>query len=339
MSVSENAIWLLVIAMKEFAQTALRNCVQMKSAIEAGDVPPMPLIRQRVVHRKRDIGNHNSESVSGKNPEPSAKKCITALDVFTLVSSMSIGGARAIGGTISRTAFERSLSASHEATIEPHADGFDELKDFITSKILPPLRMNVKYEEPIPNKSLDSSGATTSSAVPMVSSTPSSKPRSVQGGGGLGRGAKDLGALRTRSITQRNAAAATVSATTSQAATNASRNPSYEPQACGPPALSPFTRAESTSNLAPVPQETSLSRSSPVAEPAPALSTDPNPQTINIVRRGKGFGVKNLAAMRARSITKPTDLEEEKPQGEGSSTISSDPASSSSTSAVTSNPS
>jgi hypothetical protein len=331
---SENAIWLLVLAMKEFAQTALRNCVQMKSAIEGGDVPPMPLIRQRVVHRKRDIGNHSGECISRKALEPNAQACITSLDVFTLVSSMSIGGARAIGGTISRTAFERSLSSSHEASIEPRPAGFDELKDFITSKISPPLQVKVKYEESMPNKSLDSSAVTTSSAVPMASS----KPRTIQGGGGLGRGAKDLGALRARSITQRNAAAAAVSATTAtatpEAAVNASSDSIYAPQDCGPSTVSPLTRAESTSDPGTAPKGSSQPLSLPPTEPAPPSPTESDTQTINVVRRGKGFGVKNLAAMRARSITKHPDAEEEKPQAEGSSTMSSDPVSSSSTSAA-----
>jgi hypothetical protein len=331
MRVAENAIWLLVTAMKEFAQTALRNCVQQKIAVKSGELPPTPLIRQRVVHRKRDIGNHSSENDAMPSTADSASKsCISAMDVFSLTASMSIGGARSIAGTVSRPAFEKALLSSYAGSIEPHPDGFDGLKDFIVTKISPLLAAKVTYDGSSPAQPVEASGVVTSSTVPRASSKPSSHPRQNQGGGGLGRGAKDLGALRARSITQRSASTvgavatsvASVVTTTSTDTSQSARSSGHN-QGQGL-TLSPGMVAQSVQHVSvgqtdPTPHTQSLESvrnaelpPSAGLQPERRPSPEPKSQSVNLARRGKGFGVKNLAAMRARSITKPTDAEEGK---------------------------
>lgn len=326
---AENAIWLLVAAMKEFAQTALRNCVQLKIAVKSGELPPTPLIRQRVVHRKRDIGNHISENdAMSSSTDSASKSCITALDVFSLTASMSIGGAKSIAGTISRPAFEKALLASYAGSIEPHPDGFDALKDFVAAKISPSLAAKVNYDGSAPTQPADSSGVVTSSTVPRASSKPSSNPRPIQGGGGLGRGAKDLGALRARSITQRSAAAAVAPSVASAVTVKDTPAPPTSHWKMDRNAEQDLTRAPSSvaeivhpgsaAQGDPPPPQSLESVRNVSRPPSTGLqqerrpSPEPRPQSVNLARRGKGFGVKNLAAMRARSITKPTDAEEGK---------------------------
>jgi hypothetical protein len=333
MRVAENAIWLLVTAMKEFAQTALRNCVQQKIAVKSGELPPTPLIRQRVVHRKRDIGNHSSENDDAmfSNADSASKCCITAMDVFSLTASMSIGGARSIAGTVSRPAFEKALLSSYAGSIEPRPDGFDGLKDFIVTKISPSLAAKVTYDGASPAQPVDASGIVTSSTVPRASSKPSSHPRQNQGGGGLGRGAKDLGALRARSITQRSASTAAVVATSvasvvttttttdsSQSARSSAHNQG-QGLTLAPGVVAQSVQRVSVAQADPTPHSQSLESVRNAAlppssglQPERMPSPEPKPQSANLARRGKGFGVKNLAAMRARSITKPADAEEGK---------------------------
>lgn len=317
MNVSENSVWLIVVAMKEFVQTTLKSCIQMKKSVEAGQVPPVPYIRQRVLHKKRDIGDHRMASMSPKSKPYSGSTCITAMDVFALTSSMSIGNARSIGGTISRPAFELSQFSSYGLRVQPHSEMFDDLKSLITAKISPSLSLQVHYD-PSSSSDLDTSsqrsrGDQSRAARGVGSTNDTTKGRAPHGG--LGRGAKDLGALRARSLTQRSsaaAAAAAAAATVSQPPTEQHKAPLPAPSP--PPSQAPVgstvpvvdnSKAALSAGAATA-EEERLGSSSPTDARA-----SPQSQAGGAVRRGKGFGVKNLAAMRARSITKPAEDGEE----------------------------
>jgi len=314
MRVSENAVWLLVVAMREYVEAILRNCIGSKNAMEAGELPPFPLIRQRVLHKKRDIGDHKREmsSASGQNPDGGPVYCISALDLYVLTSGMSVGSARSVGGSISRIAFEQSLFSSLEPSVSPGGSASDDVRKFITTKLKPSATTRlVSASTTAKDTAADPSHHVSAATAGQVTNAPApptvgiSKPVH----GGLGRGAKDLAAIKARTSSLKSTQQGDLG-TGSPGATAPSSN-SQSPTA--PPGSSPSGTANAPSPAAPA----------PVAPTVP--STEKKSPVAQGVRLGRGSGVKNLAAMRARSITqKPTENADSKNEPKKATTESSE---------------
>lgn len=350
MKVSENAVWLLAVAMKEFVKAILMNCISSNNQIQAGELPPFPLIRQRVLHKKRVIGDHKSELADWRGPlaEGGPANCITAADMYVLVSSMSIGNTQSVGGSISRTTFERSLFESLSPSVMPGGTAPDDVRKFITSKLAPPPQKLLKAEEKAPETTSRKPSATTpkkaSSRNPKAPKPPSasvanvskasapaatgSKTTTPKGckspyGGGLGRGAKDLAALKARaSFSKKNEQSADVGAPTSNPPSSAPPPRDATANRPAAPGAATTTTQQAASQQAPTSSSSTEERKaddsvtpSPAPAPSPASpDTDQQnkstetmeakkSQSAQGVRLGKGFGVKNLAAMRKRSVT------------------------------------
>lgn len=265
--ISENAAWLMVVALSEFVKTMLQNCMVAKQAIDSGTMPAGPFIRQRVLHRKRDIGDHSE--TRERAVRESGSNCITALDLHFVTSSVSLGHARSIGGSIARPSFERSLHALFATTVVLCGDPFDATKQAISSKLF-------RFNEPLVNKQGTASGKSGDGVE--------GRGRSPHHGG-MGRGSKDLAALKARSSFSLKKAAS--GPLVDMSAGNAS---TLTPEASSPPDAGP---SQATVSVETIEETSGESRSSP------SMSA----QSAGAIRRGKGFGVKNLAAMRARSVT------------------------------------
>jgi len=354
MRVTENAVWLLVIAMKEYVTAILRNCISAKNMIEAGEPPPLfPLVRQRVLHKKREIGDHKSEllGIKGPNPEGGQPNCVTAHDVHMLASGMSVGNPRSIGGSVSRIAFERSLFCSSSTPLTPGGAGYEEVRQFISSKLeVPPSRAkekpleaneksSIKYvmvplvastsATPVSPSTSGTAAAAASATAPVLSTSQpqedldrSKSPRM----GGMGRGAKDLAALKARaSFSTKNSpqgigeganadnppTALAAAAAAAAAATTGSY--SQEPYASQPSMEVAPSSPVSRSDVNRGPDQMGLSPPTPSATVGSSETTNDNAaqptsaQKAHSIRIGMGRGSKNLAAMRARSITKKDD--------------------------------
>lgn len=363
MKATDNSIWLLVVAMREFTKAMLKGTIGSMEAIDSGEVPPYPRLRNRVLHKKRDLGGANDMPVDKKQKvEVAPVKCITAHDLHVFTSSMSIGHSRAIGGTISRPVFERSLLSSLNSCVLPGGKGFDEVRRFITSNLGPhiprrltnapsgssqaqgsaatqvasaagdqPVRTSLVQEKPAPpsapNAPLPSTMAKPQAmpALPPKAVAPTT-PREKDGKGrkspqsGLGRGAKDLASLKARaSFTQRTSsvseqrpsqggessmvAAAALVAT--EVAAAGSQNQSSAPVAAS---VAAPVLAKGPSTPVPAAQVPAGAPDPVGTSPAPPPGAAVESAQACAARRGKGFGTKNLAAMRARSVTsKPED--------------------------------
>lgn len=321
MMASENAIWLLVVAVKEFTKSLLENTLSTVKSVDAGQVPPRLMMRPLVLSKKRSL----SEKDESSKPMQIAThltptNCITSFDLHTVIANLPTS-ARSLSGCIARATYERSLYSTFDNSLVAGGHAIDELKNFIVSALAPPLGPTSQVQP------LD--------ALANISAEEALTGRKSPPTRGLGRGAKDLAALKARasSVTAKSnvdlpatdtkgypgqSSNAIRLGTTSSSLTQSesaawlrAENPSMPipPNAVD----APFQKLEqplapSVATLKPPEQLFDVITASEQSPDAKSVTeTFESTETTQGVHRGKGHGVKNLAAMRARSVTSSTD--------------------------------
>ena len=186
---SENAIWLLVVAAREYASTVLKSCTEVKRSAIMGKYARVPLPRPHTLSYKPKPGEASRKS----NPTPRATQTprtsgksgplrITAFDVHALITQLPMGAAGSLAGTVSRQLFETTLMHSVDTGSSLNGgERFDSLRRFIVSRI---------------NAHAAQATSETSRKAAKVTLT---KEDRKSPHGGLGRGAKDLASLWARS--------------------------------------------------------------------------------------------------------------------------------------------
>jgi hypothetical protein len=296
--VNENSLWLVVVAVKEYATRLLSDCLATAKALESSGavgtmkVSSLPLLLSQADWKgEADRSSHNQRTAT----EGPRTKSISSLQVHAVVSRMPIA-VRSLSGCVSRMSYERSVRAcqfgmqgtSRETT------AFEDVRGFCFSKIAPLPQQPKDIDKPVEadGKSAPVDGEPQS--VASSSNTSSGPGDDVPGSGkcivpdpdsskGLGRNSKDLSALVARS--------------------------------------SPEAQPETSTATTPTATTTNVTKvsSSDGATTAPALSVDGSmvqAAAITAVPRspGKGAGTKNLAAMRARSTVEESLTTKDEPQ-------------------------
>ena len=190
---SDNAIWLLVIAAREYAATILKSCTEVKRSAITGKHTRVPLPRPHTLSYKPKPGEASRKA----NPTPKAIQVprtsgpsgplhITAFDIHNLITQLPMGAPGSLAGTVSRQSFETTLLHSVDTGSSLDVgEEFDSLRRFIASRI------NVRTEQ----------------ATNLAAKTPGTQEDRKSPHGGLGRGAKDLASLRARAtFTSKNEA-------------------------------------------------------------------------------------------------------------------------------------
>lgn len=353
---SENAVWLIVVAMKEYTKSLLESTISTIKAVEAGLVPHRLAGNHLILPRKRTAAEQDDTSA----PEPIKPpgyptKCITSLDLHGVTANLPTS-ARSLSGCVSRTTFERSLA--YDSSVFEGGTAFDELKKYIVSSLTQPDAKRLRVESP--ELQAPDTAANKKSVEEDLKSQKSSPSR------GLGRGAEDLAALKARASTpakSSNDDAAVTSGTKGVPAPSSTSGESgkmpssstqaesaewivgvkqslqnlasYKPTgdsswaanfAAGEPSSEripatgeQFTEQSSTAAKSSSRQSRVLGKQSSEQSPAPlkppeqhqsnsrnsplsSQSVESATQAV-FMRKGKGHGVKNLAAMRARTQT------------------------------------
>ena len=316
LNVSENAVWLLVVAMKEYSSAILRNAVSSVNALENDESLPPPSIAPQMLGRRDYFHLHTNAKPSQTSAE---QKSITSLHMHALTAGMQVGAPFSLGGCSSRLTFETSLFGALDNSVVADRTAFADLQAFMTSALAPSAeRMKVEDQEP---------NARTDATVPIslvkdenldqaeLASIGSSQPLTEASGsielertpfGGLGRGAKDLASLKARSsILQKNVPPSSfgpgsleVENVSTKIEGDTGSNTVETSAAAGALPSDVAGSAASSAALGGVPNQEPITNSDQV-------------QHVTVHRKGKGAGVKNLAAMRARSLTiKPAEGEE-----------------------------
>ena len=256
MKVNEDAVWLTIVSAKEYASTILKGCIGLKQSIHHGKLKRGPPGPNRMLGRPEKAARKDTDHQLLALPP--SERTISPLDVQCFVATLRVGGVQSRGCTVSRLTCERALLASGETSLVPYGPAFHQIKAFIQKKLAPTSTTSVRFQKDTASES----------GRPYF--------------GGLGRGAKDLAAIKRRSsskvegedLSERGSESSRQTAPQESMDQHSSR---------GTCQASPSSRGSNVS-VADSKQE--------VAVPA---------------RRGKGFGTKNLAAMRARSSVPPKD--------------------------------
>ena len=307
MKVAENAIWLLVVAAKEYAKNVLRDCLSHMKSVERGKCPPAPRLTS---HGAFD--RHRTSFSSSFSSENEGMVVLGATDIHHVVATTAFCDVRNIGGGCSRLSFERTLHSSAPSFEDPaRLRCISEVSHFLSNDILPvgfvPQRSSSQKESPSPNTEIKKETsvsvenplpsdvgppqAPTTASVQSSAAKPTDNEERRSPFGGLGRGAKDLASLKARSSSTRTLSGMSTGGESANQATETGSQP-----VDGQPA-----------------KEASI---------AATPDANPDPETIEKViegddipampRRGKGFGIKNLAVMLARSGSTRLDDEAEK---------------------------
>jgi hypothetical protein len=333
MKVSENAVWLLVAAAKEYSESVLKSVITSVKAIDAGQVP-VRLPKHQVTRRTRASPPKNDTSPGEPTLPLGMIRSITAPEVHALTARMHTGAVLSLGGSVSRLSFERSLFSSLDLSAATGGSSSEEVRQYITSELLSSIvPKTVKVEPSIPIQMSE-----TRPGLPMTqtsersqSDTPTEEQKSLPVAqnivmrppiGGLGRGAKDLGALKARaSVTKKDIAGPAAAA----------QSLASEP---GPTVAPPETSITATEPPPPPPAEKPDVQKEATTDDEEKRAVQSNPP-MAVARKGKGlgkgFGVKNLRAMMARSAPVPkaedgaVDESAEKGDDAPASTIATDP--------------
>jgi hypothetical protein len=325
LKVSEHAVWLLVVAVKEFTKSLLKKTLSSMNAVSAGHIPPL-------LTRSFAISDNvwSTESVGGASKPDHlnvSQKVIKSSDLHAVIANLPISS-RSLSGSVSRTVFERSLYTSINSSLILGGGAFTELKTHIISKITPVESKRLRVDSaaaPPPIQMLHpSTGNQNQETAKDYSALPTR---------GLGRGAKDLAALKARATSLTIRTGADISKTGEPAiqesvSVNVLAPPESAVQGRDAHSIiqSPITTIQasplahrnigsnSITNTSALLLGDSITKSQsdadkPVLEKVSGSSdTSDNKSLSQSSRRGKGHGVKNLAAMRARSVTSSPDI-------------------------------
>jgi hypothetical protein len=318
MKVSEHAVWLMVVAVKEFSQAVLMKTLSTIKAVDAGHIPPR-LTRPTAGPQCTWI---TADDISSQPTVPTGRlKCITSSDLHVVIANLPTT-TRSLSGWVSRSVFERSLNESLSSSLALGGSAFNDVKKYIVSSISPPDQsLRVETSTPTLPIQVVHSGLNHGD-LELLKGRKSPLMR------GLGRGAKDLAALKAR-------------ATTTKPECDVPKNEELLPGVTAVTTeTSKLVDAPSTPSQPPVPENSSVNPASVTNKPSDDFfmphelpssgegSAQPSHGSCSILehvpgslslseqntlasRRGKGHGVKNLAMMRARSVTSSSALTED----------------------------
>ncbi len=327
MEVSELAVWMMVVAVKEHATNILKAALAQKEGMEQQELAPRILSFPNLLASSTKLPSKKDPSHEVSMPSlaergTSTSKQLTVMDVYAGLSAMPYGNICSLGGSVSRNVLERSLHAAYDHIPVLPKDDFIQVQHFITDQIFVEARTRdvpaKTRDDERAVRALDNDQATEAAikqqdsfAVPppvraqsrkVETSVPPHpqapiKPLAVQLSlpntlhdanptpsdcddsqksvpRGMGRAAKDLAALiqRTSILTQ----------------------PEDEK-----------TLSESDAYNGELRISTPNENNTLATEESFNTSLEADDETGQ--RRGKGFGIKNLAALRARAGTKDSD--------------------------------
>jgi hypothetical protein len=204
LKVSENAIWLLIVAVRQYVRTVLEKTVRQTEFIREKTLPQVSLssaallagIGKMAPGFGRGAPQDTTTTITSMKPTSQEKYVISPLDIALYLSSASTAFGAPISGSASRLAYERSVQSSFSPAFPASPAAVRPLHNFLVKT----MQEKIKTIDTIARQDFRAGLQDTSwSPHPVPSPSP------VNGGqqhrtlsAGLGRGAKDLAALKAR---------------------------------------------------------------------------------------------------------------------------------------------
>jgi hypothetical protein len=138
MKVTDHAMWLLTVALKEHIKNLLSDSIEYKKGLQKGQVFP-PAIRYPNV--LASSSNKNRKISKGRNSaasaEPGRKKRLNSIDLFAALNKLPSGQPSSIGGSISRLSLEQTfLSGFNSIPSFDTGNTFKDVQSFISNSIM-----------------------------------------------------------------------------------------------------------------------------------------------------------------------------------------------------------
>ncbi len=348
MRTNETTVWLLTIAVQEYVKSILSSMIAAKESVDSIS-PPVP--PETIASFSENGLRRRTAGFLAFTLPPNERKRVSVVDMACLMTGHPSRKSDDFDGRISRTASERCIHSFVDCNTFSQGRGFEEVRRYISSEILSVAASKRRRVE----QATVSNQATIDPVVINPKLSDRLNERHMKGGKearirspvvGLGRGAKDLAALKARA-----AAAAKSSGAEDQPAEGINDRDGSDPQSAASTPVrgnrsmpasekdgEAAAEAEVRDNFpitSKVQDTPSVAGSLDTLEKHPThvvpnnfatsstddkIQTDGNgavnenleesptkpvePPESQKERRGKGFGIKNLAAMRARSLTK-----------------------------------
>jgi hypothetical protein len=173
---SNNATWLLTIAVREHTRNVLKGSIACKKALENGEVHPKFLQYPNILasNAKKD-GKHHVDAPIPAAQEGNKKTRLSAFDIFSASRGLPAGLIGSLGGAISRTSLEQSLQSAFHS-IPPFFPGkdFKEVQNFVANEIF---NIAQTTEQALSPKRVDNA-STASASLPLTSHCPGNPPNS-----------------------------------------------------------------------------------------------------------------------------------------------------------------
>jgi hypothetical protein len=144
MQASDNAMWLLVIAINEHTKKVLRDSIGLKQAIEAGRVGVPTLRYPKVLaspapQRKRKSDGSRARAVihANQSKKEKEKRSITPMDIFAAAQRYPTGQIGSLGGSFSRFSVEHTFhSAFNSLPMVEIGQNFIDVQTFVSDQVL-----------------------------------------------------------------------------------------------------------------------------------------------------------------------------------------------------------
>ena len=153
--VTENAVWLLVVAMKEHSKSFLKRVVDEKKASEMGKIGRhenpyrnVAKCNQKGIGSRVDEAKHKKAAIVPKTEPAKKRKCITTFDVLSAISSNCTPATGSVGDPASRSSFESALRSVYDSNPVPLTSSFRAVHKKLTSD----LEASSKSRRPDPSR-------------------------------------------------------------------------------------------------------------------------------------------------------------------------------------------
>ncbi len=170
MKVSDNAMWLLTVALKEHIKNILNDSIEYKKGLKKGEVYPQAIHYPNVLasnsnkNRKISKGRNSSNSLDNGR-----KKRINSIDLFAALNMLPSGQPSSIGGSVSRMSLEQTfLSGFNSIPSFDTGNAFKDVQSFMSST-LTDMAKHYKPEEKKPKPSQTKAGESSTSGAKATS--------------------------------------------------------------------------------------------------------------------------------------------------------------------------
>eukprot|EP00537_Pseudo-nitzschia_pungens_P015866 CAMPEP_0172409548 /NCGR_PEP_ID=MMETSP1061-20121228/76423_1 /TAXON_ID=37318 /ORGANISM="Pseudo-nitzschia pungens, Strain cf. pungens" /LENGTH=3152 /DNA_ID=CAMNT_0013145703 /DNA_START=288 /DNA_END=9746 /DNA_ORIENTATION=+ len=149
MKVTDNAMWLLTVALKEHIKNLLNDSIEYKKGLEKGEIYPQTIHYPNVLATTSTKSKKNSKGKTLTTTQDAGeKKHISSIDLFAALNMLPSGQSSSIGGSVSRMSLEHTfLSGFNSMQSFNTGSVFKDVQSFISSEITTMSKERIPHEK------------------------------------------------------------------------------------------------------------------------------------------------------------------------------------------------